>query len=83
MHEQKKGKEILSKLIPDPENIDSKHIFGEIEKLSIIWLGSSFRGILGGVVGDKLTEKKWKDKNSKIKLKKDLISTLQIYSCVM
>lgn len=60
-----KGKEFLSGeegLIPDPENIDSKHIFGEIGRLSVFGLIPVLGGIAGGVVGDKLTENNWKDK---------------------
>lgn len=60
-----KGKEFLSGeegLIPDPENIDSKHIFGEIGRLSVFGLIPVLGGIAGGIVGDKLSEKTWKDK---------------------
>lgn len=49
-------------LIPDPENIDSKHIFGEIGRISIIGLFPVLGGILGGVAADKLTEKNWKER---------------------
>lgn len=49
-------------LIPDPENIDSKHIFGEIGELSVYGLMPVLGGMAGGVVGDKLTDKKWKEK---------------------
>lgn len=70
--EKKPGaKEFLSGeegLIPDPENIDSKHIFSEIGKLSILGAIPVIGGIAGGIAGDKLTEKSWKDKiPSKIK----------------
>jgi hypothetical protein len=60
-----KGKEFLSGehgLIPDPEHIDSKHIFSEIGRLSVFGLIPILGGITGGVVGDKLTEKNWKEK---------------------
>lgn len=59
------AKEFLSGedgLIPDPENIDSKHIFAEIKRLSLMGLVPVLGGITGGVVGDKLTEKDWKDR---------------------
>lgn len=59
------GKEFLSGengLIPDPENIDSKHIFGEIGKLSVMGLIPVLGGITGGIAGDALTDKNWKDK---------------------
>jgi len=61
----KKAHEFLSGeegLIPDPENIDSKHIFGEIGELSIIGLLPVLGGIAGGIAADKITEKKWKEK---------------------
>lgn len=57
-----KGKEFLDKLIPNPENIDSKEIFSEIGRLSVMGLVPVLGGITGGVVGDKITEEKWKDK---------------------
>lgn len=60
-----KGKEFLSGdhgLIPDPENIDSKHIFSEIGRLSVFGLIPVLGGIAGGITGDKLTEKNWKDR---------------------
>lgn len=59
------GKEFLSGehgLIPDPENIDSHHIFSEIGRLSVYGLIPVLGGIAGGITGDKLTEKKWKEK---------------------
>ena len=49
-------------LIPDPENIDSKHIFGEIGRLSILGLIPVLGGISGGIIGDKITEKDWKQR---------------------
>lgn len=59
---QKEGKAFLDKLIPGPENIDSKHIFGEIGRLSVMGLIPVLGGVFGGIVGDKLTDKKWKEK---------------------
>lgn len=56
------GQQFLRKLIPDPENIDSKHIFGEIGRLSIIGLVPVLGGITGGVIGDRITEKDWKER---------------------
>ncbi|MDD3419480.1 MAG: hypothetical protein PHE78_02645 [Candidatus Gastranaerophilales bacterium] len=49
-------------LIPDPENIDSKKIFGEIGRLSLMGLVPVVGGVTGGVIGDKLTEKNWKER---------------------
>lgn len=56
------GREFLNKLIPDPENIDSKEIFSEIKRLSIMGLVPVLGGIAGGIIGDKLTEKDWKER---------------------
>jgi hypothetical protein len=58
----KKGKEFLNKLIPNPENIDSNHIFSEIGRISIMGLMPVIGGITGGILGDRLTEKNWKEK---------------------
>lgn len=61
----KKAKEFLTGehgLIPDPENIDSDHIFGEIKRISILGLIPVLGGISGGIIGDKLTDKNWKEK---------------------
>lgn len=63
--QNERGRELLSGehgLIPDPENIDSKHIFSEIGRLSVFGLIPVLGGIAGGVTGDKLTEKNWKEK---------------------
>lgn len=59
------GREFLSGehgLIPDPENIDSKHIFSEIGRLSVFGLIPVLGGIAGGIAGDKLSEKNWREK---------------------
>jgi len=56
------GKNFLNKLIPNPEHIDSKHIFGEIGKFSLLGLILVSGGIAGGIIGDKLTEKDWKER---------------------
>lgn len=65
------AKEFLSGehgLIPDSENIDSKHIFGEIGRLSLLGLFPVVGGITGGIIGDKLTKNNWK-KNLPDKIK--------------
>ncbi len=59
---QGSGREFLNKLIPDPENVDSKHIFTEIKRLSLMGLVPVLSGIAGGIAGDKLTEENWQDK---------------------
>lgn len=56
------GKELLNKLIPDPENISSKKIFSEIGRLSVFGLIPVLGGIAGGITGDRLTDKRWKSK---------------------
>jgi hypothetical protein len=61
---KEEGKEFLNKLIPEPENIDSKHIFGEIGKLSVLGAIPVLGGITGGIAGDKLTDKNWEKKIS-------------------
>lgn len=58
----KNGKEFLSKFVPEPELKTSKEIFGEIGRLSVMGLVPVLGGIFGGIVGDKLTEKDWKDR---------------------
>lgn len=60
LRKNKNGKEFLDEFIPAPENIDSKEIFSEIKRLSIMGAVPVLGGIAGGVVGDKLTEKDWK-----------------------
>ena len=52
---------LLDKLIPNPENITSKEIFSEIGRLSVLGFIPVVGGILGGIVGDKFTEPKWKE----------------------
>lgn len=56
------GKTLLKELIPDPENVTSKDIFSEIKRLSLMGLIPVLGGIAGGITGDKLTEKNWKNK---------------------
>lgn len=57
------GKKFLKKLIPDPEDIDSNHIFKEdVKRLSVLGIFPVLGGITGGIIGDKLTEKNWKDR---------------------
>lgn len=58
----KNGKNFLNRLIPNPENVDSSHIFKEIKRLSIMGLIPVLGGITGGIFGDKLTEKNWQER---------------------
>lgn len=46
-------KTLVDEIIPNPENIDSKHIFNEIKRLSLIGLVPVVGGIAGGIAGDK------------------------------
>lgn len=57
-----KHKEFLDKLIPEPENISSKEIFSEIGRLSLLGLIPVIGGISGGIAGDMVTTKHWKEK---------------------
>lgn len=56
------GKKLLEDLIPEPKIISSKEIFGEIKRLSLMGFIPISGGISGGITGDKLTEKNWKEK---------------------
>lgn len=62
LNKNKAGKDLLQELIPDPENVTSKEIFSEIKRLSLMGLVPVLGGIAGGIVGDRFTEKNWKDK---------------------
>ena len=62
INETKDGKAFFNKLIPEPENITSKEIFSEIGRLSVLGLIPVVGGISGGIIGDKITDEKWKDK---------------------
>ena len=59
---EENGKKLLNELIPDPENIDSEKIFSEIGRLSLFGLIPVVGGITGGIIGDRLTTKRWKSK---------------------
>lgn len=62
LFKDKEHADIANKLIPPPDNISSKDIFREIGWLSLYGAIPVAGGITGGVIGDKITEKKWKDK---------------------
>lgn len=58
-----KGRDFLEKLIPSPVNISAKDIFSEIGFLSINGAIPVAGGIAGGILADKITDKKhWKEK---------------------
>ncbi len=58
----KKHSQIANQLIPPPDNINAKDIFKEIGWLSVYGAVPVAGGIAGGVIGDKITEKNWKDR---------------------
>ena len=62
LFKDEKHSQIANKLIPPPDNISSKDIFREIGWLSIYGAVPVAGGIAGGIIGDKITESKWKDK---------------------
>ena len=73
--------EVANKLIPPPVSVGSKDIFKEIGWLSVYGAIPVAGGIAGGVIGDKLTEKKWKD-NVPNKLKEGIYQYLaNIFLC--
>ena len=55
-------KKFLNRLIPEPENITSKEIFSEIGRLSLLGLLPVIGGIFGGIAGDMVTTRNWKEK---------------------
>ena len=58
----KEEKELLSKLIPEPENITSKEIFSGIGRLSVFGLIPVLGGVFGGILGDRLTCSNYKER---------------------
>ena len=61
-----KGKEFLSKFIPDPENIKAKDIFSEIGYLSIYGAVPVIGGIAGGIASDSIMEESKEKAKEKI-----------------
>lgn len=55
-------RDFFNQIIPEPENITSKEIFSEIGRLSLFGLIPVIGGISGGMIGDWLTNKDWKEK---------------------
>ena len=55
-------KQLLSILLPEPENLNSKGIFSEIGRLSLLGAIPVIGGVLGGIAADRIT--KTSDKNS-------------------
>lgn len=56
------GKKLMSKLIPEPENITSKDIFSEIGRLSVFGFIPVAGGILGGIAGDRIACDNYKER---------------------
>ena len=55
MPKSKSAKEFMEKLLPSPENLDSKEIFSEIKRLSLIGLIPVAGGVAGGILSDFIT----------------------------
>lgn len=55
MPKGKTAKEFMQKILPKPENIDSKEVFGEIKRLSLIGLIPVVGGVTGGIAADYMT----------------------------
>lgn len=60
--DSKIDKNFLNKLIPEPENVNSKEIFSEIGRLSLLGLIPVVGGITGGIAGDVVTTEHWQKK---------------------
>ena len=62
LYKNKSNIKLLNKLIPEPENINSKEIFSQIGRLSLLGLIPVIGGIMGGIAGDIVTNVKWHEK---------------------
>lgn len=51
----KKAEKFIKEILPEPENLDSKEIFSEIKRLSLIGLIPVAGGVAGGIISDLLT----------------------------
>lgn len=54
--ESKAKKDLLEVILPEPENLDSKGILGEIKRLSLLGAIPVVGGIIGGIAADKVTK---------------------------
>lgn len=55
MPKNKNTNEFMQKILPKPENINSKEVFGEIKRLSLIGLIPVVGGVTGGILADYMT----------------------------
>ncbi len=55
MPKNQKTKAFLSEILPEPENLNSKEIFSEIKRLSLIGLIPVAGGVAGGIAADVFT----------------------------
>lgn len=55
MPKNKKAKDFLHTILPEPENLNSKEIFSEIKRLSLIGLIPVVGGVSGGILADLIT----------------------------
>lgn len=62
LYKNNSNKNFLNQLIPEPENINSKEIFSQIGRLSLLGLIPVIGGITGGIAGDMVTDTEWKEK---------------------
>lgn len=56
------GKKLLNKIMPEPESVGAKDIWKELGRLSLLGAVPVAGGIIGGILGDRLTEKNWGSK---------------------
>lgn len=64
MPKGKTAKAFLQKILPTPSNIDSKEVFGEIKRLSLIGLVPVVGGVAGGIAADYITATNSKKKTA-------------------
>ncbi len=62
LYKNRSNIDLLNKLIPEPENINSKEIFSQIGRLSLLGLIPVIGGITGGIAGDMVTVDNWQEK---------------------
>ncbi len=79
--ENKASKDFLQEILPSPENLNSKEIFSEIKRLSLIGLIPVVGGVAGGITADYMTKTNSK-KNTANKVKEGIYQYLaNIFLC--